>query len=282
MIPESIKLKVELFLEDKISSIQQMYGGDINKTVKIEMDSDRLFFLKWNPHSPENMFEAEAKGLDLLASAQSGLKIPDVYLSADDFLLMEFIQESNTGDFASFGAQLAQLHKHTNELFGLDHPNYIGRLPQSNKYHNDWMEFFVRERLEPQVKMAVDSGKISPKFSTTFHRPFNYTYVVFPDEPPSLLHGDLWGGNFMFTTSGDVSIYDPAVYYGHREMDIAMTRLFGGFEPDFYNSYNEAYPLEKGYEERLKLCNLYPILVHANLFGGSYVQQAEALLSRFF
>lgn len=282
MIPESIKLKVESQLEDKVSAVQQLYGGDINKTVKLVMDSDRMFFLKWNPHAPDGMFEAEAKGLALLDAAGTDLVIPEVYLFSNDFLLMEFIEESNTGDFASFGAQLARLHKHSNELFGLDHPNYIGRLPQTNKYHNDWMEFFVRERLEPQVKMVVDSGKMSKKFASTFHRPFNYTYVVFPEEEPSLVHGDLWGGNFMFTTSGDISIYDPAVYFGHREMDIAMSRLFGGFEPEFYHAYDEVYPLEKGYEERLKLCNLYPILVHANLFGGSYVQQAEALLSRFF
>jgi fructosamine-3-kinase len=282
MIPESIKSKIESHLEDFISSMSPLYGGDINKAVKIEMDSGDQFFLKWNPHSPEGMFEVEAKGLELLSSAGSELVIPEVYLAANDFLLMEFIEESNSGDFFEFGVQLARLHKKTNELFGLDHSNFIGRLPQSNKYHNDWLEFFVRERIEPQVKMAIDSGKISKKYATTFHRPFNYTYVVFPEEPPALVHGDLWGGNFMFTTSGKTSIYDPAVYYGHREMDIAMTQLFSGFSPEFYEGYNEEYPLKKGYQERIKLCNLYPLLVHANLFGGSYVSQSEALLNRFF
>lgn len=282
MIPESIQRKVESKLEESITSMEPVYGGDINKTVRILTRSGDRFFLKWNPHATKDMFRAEAKGLELLSSAGTELLVPEVYLADDDFLLMEFLEETNSGDFFNFGVQLAQMHKQTNELFGLDHSNYIGRLPQSNKYHNSWMEFFVRERLEPQVRMAVDSGKMDKRYARTFDRPFNYTYVIFPEEPPALLHGDIWAGNFMFTTSGKASIYDPAVYFGHREMDLAMTRLFGGFEPAFYNGYNEEYPLSNGSEERFKLCNLYPVLVHANLFGGSYVGQAEALLKRFF
>lgn len=213
---------------------------------------------------------------------QSGLIIPEVYLVGDDFLLMEYIEENNFGNSYLFGSQLAQLHRKSNELFGLDHPNYIGRLPQSNRYHAHWLEFFVRERLEPQVKMAIDSGKLSADFAHIFERVMNYTYIIFPDEPPALLHGDLWAGNYMFTNNEETAIYDPAVYYGHREMDIAMTKLFGGFDKEFYRGYNDMYPLEPGFEERLKLCNLYPILVHANLFGGSYIHQAEQLLRQFF
>ena len=282
MTPDSIKTAIESALEQRIVAQTPLHGGDINSAVRLDMDSGERFFLKWNKSVPGDMFKAEAKGLELLASAETALRIPEVYVAGEDFLLLEFIEESNSGASFDFGVQLARMHRKSNELFGLEHSNYIGRLPQSNKYHPDWLEFFMRERLEPQVKMAVDTGKISKDLISIFDRVMNYTYVIFPNEPPALLHGDLWGGNYMFTADGTASIYDPAVYFGHREMDIAMTHLFGGFEADFYNGYNEEYPLEKGIEERIKLCNLYPILVHANLFGGSYAGQAEAILRRFF
>ncbi len=282
MIPINITAIIESELGFKISSQETLHGGDINKAAKIETGSGDRFFLKWNNHTPGDFFESEARGLDLLRSADSELIIPEVFLIRNNFLLLEYIEESDTGDSFDFGVQLAKLHKKTNELFGLDHSNYIGKLSQRNGYHPNWLEFFIRERLEPQVKLAIDSGKLPKNLLSIFDRVMNYTYVVFPDEPPALLHGDLWNGNYLFNSEGKASTYDPAVYFGHREMDLAMTRLFGGFDSDFYQGYNEEYPLEKGYEERFKLCNLYPVLVHANLFGGHYCSQAEALLKRFF
>jgi fructosamine-3-kinase len=282
LIPGTLKSTIEHRLNTQIILEIPILGGDINSASKIHTNSGEEYFLKWNQGTPKGMFEAEAMGLQLLASANSGLIVPRVILSGDDFLLMEYLQENTFGNSYVFGAQLAELHRKSNELFGLDSSNYIGRLPQSNSYHHEWLEFFMRERLEPQVKMAVDAGKMDRKFLRIFNRTMNYTYVIFPKEPPSLLHGDLWGGNFMFTNKGKAAIYDPAVYFGHREMDLAMTRLFGGFSEEFYQGYNDMYPLEKGYEERFKLCNLYPILVHANLFGGNYIQQANQLLKQFF
>ncbi|MEQ9309413.1 MAG: fructosamine kinase family protein [Balneolaceae bacterium] len=277
-----MKLTIQSQLEIEITSESILHGGDINSAAKIETDSGDSYFLKWNPSPSEKMFEKEAIGLNLLDSALTDLIVPEVILIGDNFLLLEYIEESNTGSSFDFGVQVAKLHRKTNELFGLDYSNFIGKLPQQNKYHADWLEFFIRERIEPQVKMAIDSGILPLRFASIFERVFNYTYVVFPDEPPALLHGDLWGGNYMFNPDGKACIYDPAVYYGHREMDLAMSRLFSGFSSDFYVGYNEEYPLQKGAEERFKLCNLYPILVHANLFGGHYVSQAKILLKRFF
>lgn len=282
MIPADIKQKIEIGINARIVSVTPITGGDINSSARLQTDAGDFYFLKWNQRTPKKMFETEAKGLKLLASAQTGIVIPRVFLLGDDFLLMEFLEENNFGNSYVFGTQLAQLHRKSNELFGNDHANYIGRLPQSNKYHADWLEFFMRERLEPQVQMAVDSGKIDKHFTHIFDRVMNYTYVMFPDEPPALLHGDLWSGNYMFTKKGEVAIFDPAVYFGHREMDLAMTKLFGGFDTEFYHGYNDVYPLEQGYEEREKLCNLYPILVHANLFGAHYISQAKQLLRQFF
>lgn len=280
-LPDSIQTKVEEFLATRILSFSSVSGGDINKSAKLETDLG-AFFLKWNSYTPSDMFQTEAAGLSLLSSAESGLIIPNPLLTGEDFLLMTFIEEADHGDSYLFGSKLAMMHRKSNELFGLNYQNYIGRLPQTNRYHADWLEFFMRERIEPQVKMAIDSGKLEKSFHQIFDRIFNYTYVLFPDEPPALLHGDLWSGNYMWTTGGETAIYDPAVYFGHREMDIAMTHLFGGFDQRFYEGYNDIYPLEEGVEERTKLCNLYPILVHANLFGGGYVNQARSLLKRFF
>lgn len=282
MLPEAIAAEIQSRLNVQILKVTPLHGGDINSAACIELDNGEKTFIKWNLNTPSEMFETEADGLELLATAESDLIIPEVKLLGDQFLMMEFIQEEPTGNSFEFGVQLAKLHRRSNELFGLQDSNYIGRLKQSNKYHPEWLEFFFRERLEPQVKMAVDSGKLDSSLMEVFDRVMNYTYIIFPEEPPALVHGDLWAGNYMFTTDGKTSIYDPAVYFGHREMDIAMTKLFGGFEEDFYHGYNEEYPLEKGYEERLMLCNLYPILVHANLFGGSYSRKAETLLRRFF
>jgi fructosamine-3-kinase len=208
--------------------------------------------------------------------------IPEVISHNNSYLLLEYLEEEKQGNDFQFGVDIAKLHKSSNELFGFSEDNYIGPIDQSNRYHADWLEFFIRERIEPLVNKAMEGGLLSNKYSRIFERVFNYTYVIFPDEPPALLHGDLWSGNYLFTKQGQAAIYDPAVYYGHREMELAMTTLFGGFNPAFYDGYQTEYPLQTGWEERQKLCQLYPLLVHALLFGGNYVQQSKALLDRFF
>ena len=180
-----------------------------------------------------------------------------------------------------FGKKLGRLHKSTSDYFGLDYDNYIGKLPQSNTKHSNWFDFFALERIEPQVRMGIESGKLSRPILKSVEGFYKKLGSILPTEKPALLHGDLWSGNFMFTKSGGVSIYDPAVYYGHREMDLAMTRLFGGFSANFYEGYNEQFPLSGGFDSRVSIYNLYPILVHANLFGGSYCRQAENIINRY-
>lgn len=281
MIPERIKHTIEEKFNDQVVSIKPQSGGDINHAAILQFETSAPIFLKWNVNAPKTMFEAEAKGLKLLAN--SNLVVPEVLLTGDTFLVMSLLKEGSGYSESSFqfGIELAKLHRSTSEHFGLDHDNFIGRLPQSNTQHSDWADFFVSERIVPQVKMGVDSGRLSQTMGTQMGQFAKTIFDLFPEESPALLHGDLWSGNYMFTEYGTVSIYDPAVYYGHREMDMAMTRLFGGFSSHFYEGYNSEYPLSDGHEKRVALCNLYPVLVHANLFGGGYCQQAEAIFSNY-
>ena len=234
------------------------------------------------------MLEAEAKGLKLLKEANE-IKVPEVIswkiIRDTQYLILEFIESSSMEKhfWYNFGKSLAKLHKHPSAdgKFGLDHDNYIGSLPQSNKQHNSWTEFFILERLEQQIKMARDAGKIGNGISQRFQKLFSQLEKIFPIEKPSLLHGDLWSGNYMVGNSGEPVIIDPAVYFGHHEMDIAMTKLFGGFDSEFYFAYHEEFPLEKDWQKRTDICNLYPLMVHVNLFGGSYATQVENILKSF-
>ncbi len=269
-----------------VKSVNSVGGGSINQTYQIN-STKQQYFVKINSATRyPGMFAAEEKGLQLL-SKNCELAIPNVISHAkwqdDAFLVLEFIpSENRKKDFwEHFGEHLAHLHQQSSAQFGLDHNNYIGSLPQSNTFHQTWAEFFVVERLEPLMKQARDENlcdyNLSRKFDSLFHK----MDTLFPQDPPALLHGDLWSGNFMTGPEGFASIYDPAVYYGHREMDLGMSRLFGGFDAAFYRSYHHTYPLEKGWEERLELANLYPLLVHLLLFGTGYLSGIQRTLSNY-
>jgi fructosamine-3-kinase len=269
-----------------IEIAQPVGGGSINDAYRLETEAGR-FFVKVN-HADRfpSMFEAEADGLRRLRAA-GALRVPEVIEHGEDhddtFLLLEWIEGGIKGpDFwEAFGRGLAQLHRNTQGRFGLERDNYIGSLRQVNTPEADWQSFFIRHRLEPQVRMARDRKRVEAGMAIRFERLFHRLDKLFPAEPPALLHGDLWSGNFLCDARGNPVLIDPAVYYGHREMDLAMTRLFGGFDDPFYAAYQADRPLEQGWEERVDLCNLYPLLVHVNLFGGGYVAQVEAVLRRW-
>lgn len=283
MLPDSIQRQIQSQLNADIKSLTSVHGGDINQAEKVVLDSGSTLFVKWNNDAPESMFEAEAKGLELLKGAGTKLQIPGVHSVHNNFLVLDWIEEGGGREQSAyeFGRELAKLHKNTADSFGLDHDNFIGRLHQSNTKHATWADFFALERIEPQVKMGIEAGKLTRSLLKEVEGFYKKLGSIFPTEKPALIHGDLWGGNYMFTKNGGTSIYDPAVYYGHREMELAMTRLFGGFSADFYQGYNEEYKLEGGFDSRVTICNLYPILVHANLFGGSYCRQAENIIKRY-
>ena len=279
----------ELFLKQKgwsytIENLKSVGGGDINETYHLKTNQND-FFLKLNkPDLFPGMFEAEKLGLDLLLE-QSDFAIPNPLFAGKipecDFLMMEWVELTSQGDWKKFGQTLAEMHRQTHSNFGLDHQNYIGSLQQDNTFEQSWSEFYTQCRLHPLCKIAFDNGQIDRSTLRAFENLYRRLDEIYPNEPPAFLHGDLWSGNRAFTADGIPCIYDPAVYYGHREMDLAMTKLFGGFPDEMYRAYHQSYPLESGWENRISIGQLYPLLVHVILFGGGYAGQVRSIVRKF-
>lgn len=269
-----------------ILSVGIVGGGSINDARKVET-SKGTYFAKINDAKEyPGMFEAEAKGLEFLIE-HSDFQIPRPIATGISeeiqWILMEYIDHaSKKGDYwEKFGVKLAKMHRKTYEKFGFESDNYIGNLPQYNSYKHTWAEFFAENRIAPQLKMAKDQGYASEQMVKLLEKVITRSAQYFPVEPPSAIHGDLWSGNFTTNKLGEATIFDPSAYFGHREMDIAMSKLFGGFDPTFYDAYNEEYPLEKGWEERLQIADLYPLLAHLNIFGGTYAYQIMTILRKY-
>ncbi len=268
-----------------IRSIAPVSGGDINRAYHVKTQQSNYFVKVNDVAYATHLFLAESKGLAILRNASSEIHAPQPftvgYAHGEAFLLMEWINpEDKTGDESQekLGRLVAILHRQQANVFGLDHDNFIGRLPQTNHQSTHWTDFFIQQRLQKQLDMAqrhLSGTSLQQQFDSLFFR----LDSLYPDEPPSLLHGDLWGGNYLITSGTQPVLIDPAIYYGHREMDIAMTKLFGGFSQRFYAAYQEAYPLEPDWEQRIDLWNLYPLLVHLNLFGTTYLQPIQRSLN---
>jgi fructosamine-3-kinase len=258
-------------------------GGSINEAYRLEGD-EHTFFIKLNRATKLDMFEAEAEGLQALRQADA-LRIPEPLVwgvsGEKAFLVMEYLPLGGAGSAAQLGEALAAMHRSTSDRFGWHRDNTIGSTPQCNTQDKSWINFWAEQRLGFQLNLALEAGAgrtLEARGGELLER-----LPAFMDgrEPePSLLHGDLWSGNYAFTQEGEPTIFDPAVYYGDRETDIAMTELFGGFGADFYAAYNNAWPLDSGYALRKTLYNLYHILNHYNLFGGGYLSQAQHMIDR--
>jgi len=276
------------FLKQKtILSHQPISGGDINEAFQINT-TDGDYFLKQHQRPPTlDFLEIEAKGLAILKATKT-IKTPTVFaagnLNGKAYLLMEYLpsETPNKSGWENLGIQLATLHKTTQENFGLDHANFIGSLPQFNHPQTFWSEFYVTERLQPQVKMAMDQQFLEATDLKNFEKLFLRIGSICPKEPPALTHGDLWSGNFLIIKNQKPVLIDPAVSYAHREMDLAMSQLFGGFDPIFYEAYNATYPWEAELEGRIPLYQLYYLLVHLNLFGTGYLGRVRAVVEMYF
>ncbi|MET0595448.1 MAG: fructosamine kinase family protein [Polyangiaceae bacterium] len=283
MTPE-LRRAVAARLGRDIADVRSRAGGEIPAAYRVDLGGD-VVFVKSSPDAPRGMFTEEARGLDWLRDAKA-LRIPSVVAMADEeggprFLALEYLEPGRPA--ARFdeklGRGLATLHKSGAPSFGFSHDNYVGSLPQSNRAHPTWAAFYREERILPLVRRAIERRQFPASALGSFDRLFaRMETLVGPAEPPSRLHGDLWGGNLHTDENGDPCLIDPAVYGGHREIDLAMMRLFGGFGSRVFDSYREAFPLAEGHEERVSLYQLYPLLVHVNLFGGSYVAQAMRAL----
>ena len=264
---------------------RRIAGGSINTCYYWPGDALPMF-VKVGPQAAQAAFAAEAEGLRELQAARA-LRVPQVLASglADTaaFLALEWV-EPGSADAACehrLGEGLAALHAVTAPRYGFRHDNVIGRTPQANEWSANWIEFFRERRLRPQLALGERQG-FPRRLGARGARLLEALPVLLAGHRPgaSLLHGDLWGGNWLASTAGEPVLFDPAVYYGDRETDLAMTRLFGGFGPAFYRAYESAAPLPAGAALRAELYNLYHVLNHANLFGGGYAAQAQSLIDR--
>jgi fructosamine-3-kinase len=267
----------ELF---ELVTIKPLSGGDINTALCLQGNNAR-YFAKINRAQLVNMFAAEYKGLQEIAATQT-INVPKAISYGThnhySFLILDYIDVGNSNKHLQrlLGQQLAQLHQQPQPFFGWHCNNTIGSTPQINTANNNWLAFWQTQRLGFQLNLAFKNG-YKGKLQQLGAQLIAKMPALFADyQPvPSLLHGDLWGGNYAINTQGQPFIFDPACYYGDRETDIAMTELFGGFSSDFYNAYNEVWALDTGYTQRKPFYNLYHLLNHLNLFGSSYLRQTE-------
>jgi len=281
-IAENITAAINSHIQFK--HIEPIGGGCINQVSKVTDSQGNRWLIKENSPHLLDMFIAEAQGLQEISKSKS-IRVPSVICygktTETSYLVIEYISLSASAGNTKTAEKLAKMHRYKATKFGWFRDNTIGVTPQYNQQTDSWVQFWQQQRLLPQLQLALknaypkaayeDGLKLVEKIEVFFS---NYRPI------PSLLHGDLWGGNHAHDQDGKPVIFDPAVYYGDRETDIAMTELFGGFRPAFYSRYNDCFPLDDGYSVRKTLYNLYHTLNHYNLFGGGYASQATNMTRR--
>jgi hypothetical protein len=278
----------ESYSYPKIIDSTQLTGGDINQVFLLNTAQGKYCIKVSEKTSDEHNFFCEKKSLNYI-SDRSGVNVPELYLQGSflnkAFLLMTYIQPDNGNESQGYSGylaeQLVRLHSEESELCGLEFDTFIGPFRQDNSKEENWTNFYITKRLEPQFKIAFDEGLVSGKHLKKIESLYTELNSIFPKEKHSLLHGDLWSGNVIRSSDYRSFFIDPAIYFGHREMDLGMMKLFGGFDPNVYKVYNDQMPLEKGWQERVSFTQLYPILVHINLFGTSYLGSMESVLKPF-
>ncbi len=283
-----LKDHIEYLLCVNIKSVRSVSGGDISQAYLLETESERFFCKLNRADQAYEMFLAEKKGLESIADTKT-IAVPKVLLcealDKGGLLVMEYIEcrTASPEEMEQFGHQLAALHRQSiGNDFGWESDNFIGSLEQSNHQNTDWSEFYMARRLLPQLQLAKDGGLLHKEEIPSDQRLLKTCQNLFPEVKPSLLHGDLWSGNYLISKEGMPYLIDPATYYGHYEVDIAMSRLFGGFSRQFYAAYAEHFPEVGAEAERNDIYQLYYLLVHLNLFGGSYYGSVKHILGRYF
>lgn len=283
VLPKHVQEACLRLLKVPSLTVWPVSGGDINQAFRLDTDCGR-FFLKYQTHARAfAMFQAEVQGLTALSEAKA-LPVPDVLhceaTPEGSFLLLSFLDTASPAQqsWELLGQGLAQLHRHSAPTFGFHADNFIGTLPQSNRNHASWADFYAAERLLPQAQLAFDTDLLDIKGLHQVECLCKQLEDRCPAEAPSLLHGDLWKGNVLFVVGGQPYLIDPAIAFAHREMDLAMARLFGGFSEVFFRAYEATLPIEPGFQERLPVYQLYYLLVHVNLFGRAYLSSVITAL----
>ena len=286
---DEINHLIEPLFGAKVETSFAISGGSINQTHVLNLTNGQRVFMKQNPSPPTDFFLAETRGLKLLAQAKNGPRIPKPVavqlVSCPTFLLLEYIESSSEDEnFAEqLALSLAELHRISQEHYGLDHDNYIGSTPQKNSLEKDGIVFFREQRIDFQRQLARRSGLLPVTIDKEIDSLCDDLgkFLNISGEKPALLHGDLWSGNYFPDSEGKPCVFDPAVYYGLREADLAMTELFGRLPQKFYDVYQEVFPMNPGYEERKDLFNLYHLLNHLNIFGSSYLSSVQQIVKRY-
>jgi protein-ribulosamine 3-kinase len=287
-LPADLVATLEQKLGTRIAGSVSVSGGCISETARLDLQNGDRLFMKWAGRQHiHGLFRAEAISLAAIATTRT-VRVPRLVdfvdeTTAHSFLLLEWLDPgpATTKGWKDLGRSLAELHQHRGEDFGWNEPNFIGSLPQSNTLHTKWADFWRAERLLPQLESAHAHFNAAnrARFDKLLDGLDNFL-TVGDEDGASLLHGDLWNGNVHMLVAGSGAVIDPSSYYGHREVDLAMSKLFGGFAREFYSAYEETWPLEKGAEKRLLIYQLYYLLVHVNLFGGSYVPNTLAVMKQ--
>lgn len=261
-----------------LTNLSPVSGGDINEAYRAAQADGRSVFLKTHAAPPADFFAAEAAGLKALAEA--GARVPEVIAQAEDHLLLEWIETAAPGPaaMAELGEQLASVHGHRGPCFGFTTDNFCGLTPQRNTQMTNGHEFFAVCRLLPQGERAFDQGRLSRPEMRQLERLCQRLPDLLPEQPPSVIHGDLWSGNALFDTRGCGALIDPAVSWSWAEADLALTHLFGGFTDSFYRGYENVRALDPGFSARVPVYNLYHLLNHLNLFGESYRASVQGVL----
>jgi len=285
MMRREVAERVAAALGAAIRSQHALSGGSINDAYRCELSDGRRVFVKTNTRYPR-MFACEARGLAWLGEARA-LRVPTVLAVSSDsdpvgFLVLEYLEAARSRDQElALGRGLAQLHRAGAPAFGHDEDNYLATLEQDNTPADDWPSFYGQRRLDPLVRGAIDAGSAPRSWASAFERLYaRLPELAGPAEPPARLHGDLWSGNLHADQHGAPVLIDPAVYGGHREVDLAMLTLFGGPGPRCFAAYDEVHPRAPGHEERVPLYQLYPLLAHVCLFGGAYVSSVDSAVRR--
>ncbi len=283
----SLREHIAHVIGEQVQNLTPLSGGDISSVYKVGTRTQNYLVKIHTGSEAMGMFQSEKQALDYIKNTNS-IAVPEVfYLSEFEgiaILVTEYVQSGSPRheDWKKFGHDLAKLHSFTNEFFGWANDNFIGHLVQYNTPHTNWPEFYAHERLQVQLQLALQKNLLSADEIPSIDRLKEVCVTYLYDAKPQLIHGDLWGGNFLFDTLGKAWLIDPSVYFGHGLVDIAMSKLFGGFTPSFYDAYFEINPKPIYYKEQIDLYQLYYLLVHLNLFGRSYSTSVRNILKRYF